>query len=261
MKLDDTTITVLSTAIEIRGVTNAANPHPHVVITQQLDRKAYLAVNKALEACGGAWSRKAKAHVFTVDPTPAIEHALLTGEIDTARDLDFFPTPPPLAERLVANVKVGDHVLEPSAGTGNLVAPCLARGAHVTVCERDPAMRGALARTFGAAIGVLDHDDFLDVDPEGAPPFDRIVMNPPFTKVGRGAGIDHVRHAAQMLRRDGGTLTAILGAGVTFREDSRHREFRAWLADLGGVIAPLPDGSFKTSGTDVRTVCVTLVRR
>lgn len=76
MKLDDTTITVLSTAIEIRGVTNAANPHPHVVITQQLDRKAYLAVNKALEACGGAWSRKAKAHVFTVDPTPAIEHAL-----------------------------------------------------------------------------------------------------------------------------------------------------------------------------------------
>lgn len=256
MKLDDTTITVLSTATEIRGI--------HVTIVQQLDRKVYSAVNKVLEACGGKWSRTAKAHVFAADPTPAIERALLTGEVTTAADLDFFPTPARLAEALVgpsgADVRAGDRVLEPSAGTGNLVAPCLARGAHVTVVERNPAMRAALARTFGDKVDVLDHDDFLAVDPEGVT-FDRVVMNPNFTRIGKGDGIDAVRHAARMLRPGGGTLVSVLGAGVSFRADRRHAAFRGWLADVGGTIAPLPDGSFKASGTDVRTVQVRLVAR
>ena len=38
------------------------------VIVQQLDRNDYVKVNKALEALGGKWNRKAKAHLFDEDP-------------------------------------------------------------------------------------------------------------------------------------------------------------------------------------------------
>jgi hypothetical protein len=53
-------LTVLST-VEIEG--------HNVRITAQLDRKLYLAVNTVLDRIGSKWNRKAKAHVFDVDPT------------------------------------------------------------------------------------------------------------------------------------------------------------------------------------------------
>ena len=39
----------------------------------QLDRKLYVEVNAALEALGGAWNRKAKAHLFEQDPSDALD--------------------------------------------------------------------------------------------------------------------------------------------------------------------------------------------
>ena len=53
-------LTVLST-VEIEG--------NNVLITAQLDRKLYLAVNKVLDRIGGKWNKKAKSHVFDADPT------------------------------------------------------------------------------------------------------------------------------------------------------------------------------------------------
>ena len=44
-----------------------------------------------------------------------------------------------------------------------------------------------------------------------------------------------------------------MGAGWTFRQDRRAREFREWLEALGGERVDLPDNTFKESGTGVRT--------
>ena len=46
----------------------------------QLDRKLYVEVNAALEALGGAWNRKAKAHIFDQDPSDALDQVLVDGE-------------------------------------------------------------------------------------------------------------------------------------------------------------------------------------
>jgi hypothetical protein len=41
-----------------------------LVLPEQLDRKVYEKVNKALESAGGVWSKRDKAHLFAGDPRP-----------------------------------------------------------------------------------------------------------------------------------------------------------------------------------------------
>jgi 16S rRNA G1207 methylase RsmC len=80
-------------------------------------------------------------------------------------------------------------------------------------------------------------------------------MNPPFCK---GQDIAHITHALKFLK-NGGRLVAVASAGVTFRQDRRYVEFRNLIASLGGTIEMLPDGAFKSSGTDVST-CIIVVQ-
>lgn len=80
-------------------------------------------------------------------------------------------------------------------------------------------------------------------------------MNPPF------AGQDdvrHVMHAFGFLRRNG-RLVAIMSAGILFRTNKLTTAFRDLVADRGGAIEPLPEGSFRSSGTSVNTCIVTIV--
>ncbi len=53
-----------------------------VTITRQLDRKQYQRTNELLETAGGTWSRKAKAHVFSVTPSDALK-VFINGETAT----------------------------------------------------------------------------------------------------------------------------------------------------------------------------------
>jgi type I restriction-modification system DNA methylase subunit len=84
--------------------------------------------------------------------------------------------------------------------------------------------------------------------------FDRVIMNPPFANQ---ADIAHVTHALKFLNY-GGRLVAIMSAGVSFRGDRKATGFREMVEKLGGVIEPLPEGSFKEAGTSVNAVMVTL---
>jgi hypothetical protein len=72
-------------------------------------------------------------------------------------------------------------------------------------------------------------------------------MNPPFE---RGQDAAHVRHAVSFLKPFG-RLVAIVSEGPFFRERRADRDFRDWLADLGGWSEQLPADSFKESGTRV----------
>lgn len=265
MKVSTEVLSVLSTCLAVDGI-NAR-------IVQQLDRKLYTQVNKVLEACGGTWNRKAKAHVFAGlgegDVDAAIEQVLATGEVLVAKsDLCFFPTPVALARRLVKAIGVepGHVVLEPSAGTGRIVDAINEAGGISQAAERDPKMRAALKGRARWVYDVesyrpvrpTDVDDFMTISSDNTA-YDRVAMNPPFTKSGLGDGLDHVLHALKFLK-PGGKLGAIMPQGVVFRQDRRHRAFREELAQHDASYTDLPEGAFKESGTGVRTVLVVAER-
>jgi len=221
----------------------------------KLDRALYTATNKALEAAGGKWSRKAQAHLFDGKAAEAIEPIILTGEIVSLRqELQQFYTPLDLAQRVAGAAKIEPdmHVLEPSAGQGALAKAAWACHGKVTSVEIDRKNCEVLAAIVHIdGFGPVICADFLQQHPE--PTYDRVLMNPPFT---RGQDIDHVEHAIRFLK-PGGRLVAIMSGGILSRT-GRQAAFRQRVADLGGALAALPADSFKASGTNVATCLVTL---
>lgn len=104
---------------------------------------------------------------------------------------DFYPTPPEVAAEMLDCIDLrGKTVLEPSAGSGNLVRECLDRGAaEVLWCEKEPQLRDMLTSSGGYCRGV----DFLLLAAEEVSHIDAIVMNPPFS-----ADSAHILHAWQI---------------------------------------------------------------
>lgn len=228
----------------------------------RLPRPLYLQVNQVLEALGGKWSRKTKRHDFrTCDVLEMIEMVLISGEVTTARELSYFPTPPEIAAQAVAALRVepGMTVLEPSAGRGDLIL-ALPLGVEVYAVEMDDQRFDYLRSQFLPPAGVylrVSHGDFCGREPglNGMPAtVDRVLMNPPFAG---GEDIDHVLQAVRYLR-PGGRLVSIMSAGVVFRQERRWAGFRRLVAEHEGTIEPLPEGAFKSAGTNVRAVLVTL---
>lgn len=245
---------------EVLAVLSAAQVDGHqLVLVGQLERKLYEQTNKVLEAAGGKWNRKAKAHVFDAPAEDRIDEIILSGSVVVPKDeFNYFPTPPALVVRLIAlaDVRPGMDALEPSAGQGAIVTGLLDAGAVVMAYEVLEANADALVKAVRAhpkrGMTMVVQQDFLTEEPLGQ--YDRVVMNPPFAKQ---ADIKHVTHAVRFLA-PGGRLVAIMSAGVVFRQDKRATEFRALVARMAGVIEPLPAGSFDSSGTGVSTVVVTM---
>ena len=185
----------------------------------------------------------------------------------------LFPTPPAIAKRLVAlagSTLAGCRVLEPSAGTGNLVRAIWnsATGAdcvRVVAVEMSQELAKGLVSLRGMTVHANEGNtavvcaDFLECSPEertgtftgqwlatGNPgdhtklgKFNVVIMNPPFEN---GSDIRHVKHALTFLK-DGGILVGICANGPRQTED---------LLPLCDHWEPLPEGTF--AGTGVRTV-------
>jgi len=166
--------------------------------------------------------------------------------------VDFFPTPPELAGRMVeiAGVEPGMRVLEPSAGNGNIAEAIRDAGAEPDVAEISPSLREVLEAKGFAVVG----QDFMDVDGE----YDAIIMNPPFSD---NQDIEHVRHAFDLLK-PGGRLVAIMGEGAFFRGGKTENAFREWIDEQGAEVEKLPEGTFtdkrllNTTGVNARLVVV-----
>jgi predicted RNA methylase len=103
---------------------------------------------------------------------------------------DFYPTPPEVAATMLDPLDLrGRVVVEPSAGSGNLVQACLERGAaEVLMVEPEPKLRAILAGI--PADCRLIAADWLTVTAEQISHVDLIVMNPPFSADER-----HILHA------------------------------------------------------------------
>ena len=168
--------------------------------------------------------------------------------------LDQFSTPPALAAIAVAaaQVRPGDKVLEPSAGTGLLAVVAEACGASLELNEIS-AHRAALLDGLFAQAPRTRHDaaHLADVLPSSGS-FHAVVANPPFTYLR-----EHLEAAIACLA-DGGRLSAIVPARVF--ED---REIIGALERRGQVIAMLafPERAYAKHGTSVETGVLVLDRR
>ena len=245
-------LTVLST-VEIEG--------NNVLITAQLDRKLYLAVNKVLDRIGGKWNKKAKAHIFDADPIERLEVVINSGVLDPKIKTGYFPTPAVIVDKMIelADLNNRQLILEPSAGQGHIVKKIIEHmdtHSQVLVCENLQENVHILEE-----LGLTVEGEFFEFveecngSGENGMLFDRIIMNPPFE---RQADIDHVT-AAYGLLAPGGVLVTIMSAGVLFRENKKTVEFRDNIMEpYGTYLDRLPAGAFKESGTMVNTILLRL---
>ena len=190
----------------------------------------------------------------TVAPLAAdmdsIKRSLQAG-VQTVSAPQLFPTPPAIAAQMVelAEIEPGHRVLEPSAGTGNLLAEMQDdndqhpdHAAQIVAVEYNRTLAEGLIRRFPdinvfcmdflACNGNLEH-------------FDRIVMNPPFS---HGADIQHILHARHFLK-PGGKIVALCANGP---------RQRAQLQPIADTWEALPAGSFAEQGTDVSVALLTI---
>jgi protein-L-isoaspartate O-methyltransferase len=162
----------------------------------------------------------------------------------------LFPTPPELADRMVAlaDIRPGQQVLEPSAGTGRII-DAIRRNAHgyaITAVELNCNMAHRL-RTIDC-VDDTRQADFLECNGDLGT-FDRIVMNPPFANAD---DIKHILHALKMLK-PGGRLVAICANGPR-----QNDKLRPIVEARGGIWEELPSDTFIGASTSVRTVLLML---
>jgi predicted RNA methylase len=184
-----------------------------------------------------------------------------TRRSEDGQAMQQFSTPPGLAlvAATAAHIGAGEHVLEPSAGTGMLAVAAQLFGGRVILNELAPARAALLERLFpGASVTRHDAaqiDDRLahDHQPEV------VLMNPPFSAM---AGIDRrmpgtaLRHIASALARlrPGGRLVAITGAGCA-PEAPAWREAFVALQERGRVVftASIDGRVYARHGTTTET--------
>lgn len=169
------------------------------VATEEAERViAYIGGVKSKNDRGGDY------FVFDYNPREVIADIICSGCLPDQKAHQYYPTPASVAEAAIELAQIGpeDVCLEPSAGTGGL-ADFMPKDR--TYCVEISALHCKVleAKGFNVIPG-----DFLKWDGKG--PFDRIVMNPPFSE---GRWQAHIQHAAGLLT-DGGRLVAIVPASA-----------------------------------------------
>jgi hypothetical protein len=162
------------------------------------DKATQAEAEKVLVAIGAV---KVK-HYWQFDyyPGEVLDQIVCSGCIPDHKSHQFYPTPEAVALAAIelADIQPGHVCLEPSAGQGGL-ADLMPKG--LTQCVEISDLHCKVLEAKGHNVHCAD---FLKLPANG--PFDRIVMNPPFSE---GRWQAHLEHAARMLKVDG-RLIAIL---------------------------------------------------
>ena len=186
--------------------------------------------NPTTDAEGAKHAAQQLAEIKSKLPTQTVR----SGEKDTHQQ---FSTPPDYAYAAtwVANIKPGEEVLEPSAGTGGLAVHAMNAGANVSVNVLSDKRRGMIADLKPARVTGENASQLHNIlPPEIAPT--TVIMNPPFSAApGRmenrmvlGEGARHVEQALARLQ-PGGRLIAIVGRGMTMEAPA----FKEWWERIG----------------------------
>jgi len=218
---------------------------------ERLERKLYEKMNMVLSQVGGKWDRKIGGHVFNEDPADAIDDILLTGKVtDKKKEYQFFPTPIKIAREICEMAEINNQCdcLEPSAGTGSIADVMLSYSPKsLTVVELDESNARCLGGKYSQCV---TGQDFLTWETEKR--FDRIVMNPPFSKK---QDIKHILRAWELLKPKG-MLVSILSPSPFYCNDKMSADFREFLNKHSAEIKDFGEGEFKESGTTIRTKCI-----
>lgn len=206
----------------------------------QLERKLYEKVAKAIKLAGGKWNRSKAGFIFDKDPREKLGLALETGKIvDEKKERQAFYTPEVIADEIALLADLaGCSVLEPSAGDGNLAKSCVKFGAKAVDCIE--LEENCYENLIQLNSGKVFCKDFLEIEPNLR--YERVVMNPPFSK---RQYVKHISHAIKFLKPDGKLFA------VVPNNDCEK------IKDLGcRIVKSFSNGAFKESGTMVSTALV-----
>lgn len=137
---------------------------------------------------------------------------------------DFYPTPSKLIQKMLelAMIEPHHHVLEPSAGAGDICQRLRNFGVkHIDCFEVHPLLQKALKLQSYNLLG----NDFLNSTPQ--PLYDRIIANPPFSRNGVA---NHSQHAYKFLKSGGKLVT--LAHHYQLKPSRSDLHFFAWLKQL-----------------------------
>ena len=170
--------------------------------------QAYVEACDVLTILGGI-KQDNTTYIFSYDYSQALKSVCISGVLPDQKVHQYYPTPRWLAKQVsaIADIQEGHSVLEPSAGQGAL-AEFLPKGSMLV--EVSP-LHCEILRAKG-------HENVIEADFlrwSTRKRFDRIVMNPPFTK---GQWKRHLERASDFLGANG-KLVAILPAGAASRKD------------------------------------------
>ncbi len=212
----------------------------------------YAAVKKALIAAGGVY--KKNGFVFSHRDPEDVQNALCSGEvINDKKNFQFFSTPVEVADYLIelAELEPENTVLEPSAGQGAIVnrLPTFVDVYLVELMENNCQV---LERLGWSPV----KGDFLKMTPIEVGTFDRVIANPPFSK---GQDIAHIQHMYSFLK-PGGRIVTVASPSWEYNSFKKYKQFREFLNGIEHQVIPLPDGSFKSSGTLV-SACIIIINK
>jgi len=241
---------------EIESVLRAARIEGNkLYLGEQLHPKVYKDVKAFLLNCGAVWNRSEGCHVFKSDPAKLM-FALEEGEaVDERKKFQSFFTPIEVAKRAVelAEIQIGNLILEPSAGHGALIDQILTYdGVHVDAVELNPEFQDFLEEKYGGLIH-LYRGDFLKwkpIDAKDPEIYDRAILNPPFTKF---QWISHIKHAYKFLK-PGGKLVSITPDSLN------NNKFQEFVAGKDWEYQEVPAGKFKSEGTMIGTNIVKIYK-
>lgn len=184
-----------------------------------------------------------------------------TSKNKAAEGVDYFATPEPVGLKMVemADIRIGESALEPSAGHG-AIARWMPSYAKVKAIEPSLELQSRLAMNVNADSIIGSTFEAFNVVNK----FDAIVMNPPFG-VGGKTAIEHLDKASKHLR-NGGRIVALIPSGA-----AADKRFNAWLYGnekeegvkdfylVADVL--LPTSTFERAGTQVATHIVVLEKQ
>ena len=219
--------------------------------------EAALLLGRILKDAGGSWNREVDGYQFRTEALTVLKRVLEGTPRPAGNRLATFETPEALADRMrdLAAVTVVDHVLEPSAGRGRLIAK-LPRQQRITAIEVDPNRVTHLAMTPHCREGAMSvsQTNFLGHVGKGhgyfGTFFNTILMTPPRRQ---NEDLRHVMAAWDCLA-PGGTLVAVVSPG--WERPANETElllFRRWFATVQAHQEELAEDTFTESAPPMQS--------
>jgi phospholipid N-methyltransferase len=159
----------------------------------------------------------------------------------------LYPTPPVLVTQMIdhASLAPSQRILEPSAGTGNIIKGIL--GVQPSTQIHAVEVDWNLVQVLKKLPISCKHADFLEVEPSDLGLFDRILMNPPFHQWN---DIAHITHAIKFLKPNGVLV------GLCANGPKQRVKLQGLAESTGGSYENLGGGLF--TGTNVNTAMVVI---